>query len=172
MATKKELRDFVEEQRCIVGNKLYKEYTEKLKQAEKDHLIKYFGTDMLMSMYISEVNSSTVHNEAVELMVKDKDTRYHDFYRKDIKDFDDWLDSFTNKVTIKEHTLIYEAYESKRGAQNAIYKKIQANLNTLTAKQGVEYLSELGFDFEEKPVEHLPMVQINTNHLIIPEVEK
>lgn len=172
MATKKELRDFVEEQRSVVVNKLYQEHTAKLKDAEKNHLLGYLGTDMLMSMYISEVNSSTVHNEAVELMVKDEGTRYHDFYRKDIKDFGDWLHSFTDRITIKEHTLMYEAYEGITRDQNAIYKKIQANLNTLTAKQGVEYLSELGFDFEEKPVEHLPMVQINTNHLIIPEVEK
>lgn len=172
MATKKELRDFVEEQRIVVGNKLYKEYGAKLKQAEKNHLIEYFGLDGLRTMHESEVKANTMHNKVVDLMVEDEDTRYHDFYRKDIKDFDDWLDAFTNKVTIKESTLLYEAYEVKRVAQNAIYKNIQANLKTLTAKQGVEYLNELGFNFEEKLEVHLPMVQINTIDLIIPEVEK
>ncbi|WP_071131347.1 hypothetical protein [Enterococcus timonensis] len=93
--------------------------------------------------------------------------------RHQVKDFKEYKQHFFENLktdSIPGYGKVQVPFDKKREVINEQYDAILANLDKLTAKKGVEYLAELGFDidvFKEEEVQ-LPMVLVDKSKLGLP----
>lgn len=172
--TKKRLKDFVFDIERRVINEVKKEKKEARQKFVSDWFKQLDPEFKLLKEYYSALNHSNQAGNAL-LDILDETSAYtYRLHRKgrplnfeQFKDemFDDW-----DVCRLPGFSKVNSLYEKQIETIREQYCAVRTNIDRLTAKQGVDYLTDLGFDVEIFTTEEslLPMLQVDSSKLQIP----
>lgn len=131
----------------------------------------------LFYYYHALVERDDAENRILDFMEGFNATNWRMSRQNHTQIFKDFTDTFLRQLEKEEipgYEKVGQPFGERRQAVRTQYLNISKNLDTIPAKQGVEYLQYLGLDVSifEEPDAQLPMVPIDTNKLELPVKEE